>query len=160
MYTAAARRRLLRELEMSCSRMLIASRVPDPGLNPVALMFGGVADHLILCKIIFSIIFPITESSDIGLYDLFFLGIGIIVASFQKDGSLPSCRDRVYSFASCCLYAGGAFLIIEYETVSSPGDESLALFKTLLISEMVIGLSHSLGELSYISYLYLYLSYI
>ena len=93
---------------MSCSKMLIASQVPDLGLNLVALTFGGMA-NLILCKLIFSITFLITGSSDIGLYDLFFLGIGIIAASFQKDGSLPSCSDRVYSFASCCVYIGFVF---------------------------------------------------
>ena len=112
-YTAAARRLLVREVEMSCKRMLIASRVPDPGLKPVALTFGGVADHLILCNIIFSITFPITESNDIGRYALFFLGMGTIVASFQHVTSLPLCRERVYKTDSCCRKAVGAFLSME-----------------------------------------------
>ena len=43
--------------------MVIASRVPDPGLNPVALRFGGLVDNLMICSSIFSMTFPITESS-------------------------------------------------------------------------------------------------
>ena len=106
----------------------MASRVPDPGLKPVALIFGGLTDHLILWSISFSITFPITGSSDIGLYVLFFLGIGTIVACFQEDGSIPSFSDRVYSLESCSrniIYI--IYIIIEYVTVSSPGDESRTL---------------------------------
>ena len=65
--TAAALRFLFREIDMSCNRMLIASRVPDPGLKPVAL-FGELIDHLSLFSIIFSINFPITGSSEIVLF--------------------------------------------------------------------------------------------
>ena len=108
-YTAAVRLLLVLDIEMSFSRMLMAYRVPDPGLKPVALMSGGFTDHLILCSINFSMTFPITGSSDIGLYELFFFGIGTIVAYFQEDGSLPSFSDLVYSF-ELLQEGGGAFL--------------------------------------------------
>ena len=77
--------------------MLTASRVPDPDLNPVALTLGGLADHLILCSMIFSITFPITESSEIGRYALFFFGMGIIVAIFHPVTSLPLCKNACTS---------------------------------------------------------------
>ena len=93
--------------------MLIASRVPDPGLKPVALTFGGLTDHLILCNIIFSVTFPITESNYIGRYELFFLGIGTIVANFQPFTSLPLCKEHVYKPDSCCRKAGDAFMSME-----------------------------------------------
>ena len=69
------------------------------------------------------------------------------MASFQHDGSLPSLSDRVNRVISCCRKSGGAFLIMEYAIVSSPGAESLVFLRTLLISEILIGLSHSLYEL-------------
>ena len=53
-------------------RVVIACRVPDPSYKPLALTFGGLTNHRILCKIIFSMHFPITECRDISMYALFF----------------------------------------------------------------------------------------
>ena len=89
------------------------SCIPQPGLKPVALVLGGSADRLILCRIIFSMTFPRTERSDMGLYAFFFLGIGTLVAVFQHDRSLPSCKERVYKCVSWCKKVLGAFFNME-----------------------------------------------
>ena len=104
-----------------CISIEMTSIVLTPLLKPREYGLIGWADYLTQASTNHSMTFEKAGSSGMGRCVLSLFEISIISAIFHLVGSLPSENDWLMNRMKRCLVASGTFLMIEEQTVSSPG---------------------------------------